>query len=168
MEPEKTPEKALEKKLKKKKSKKSKKPLIITLIIVGVLLVAGLVYYFFFFSKGTKIVLSDSDYLIETKSWEKVDAPTVIWVFNENGKGELTTNKSNYYDTTWSLKGSTLEISTEWLYDLNDSFEISIDRGEKSFTVKNLSDETESKFVPLGTQAEQTSDQLENTEEKKE
>ena len=144
------PEK-LEKKLKKKKSKK---PVIISLIVIAVLAAGGLVYYFFFFKKPPEIFLSDSDYLIKTQSWEKVDAPTVIWVFNENGKGELTTNKSNYYNTIWSLKDGELKISTDWLYELSDSFSITIDRENNSFTVRNLSDETESTFVPLGTQAE--------------
>ncbi|MBR3180731.1 hypothetical protein IKF63_01480 [Candidatus Saccharibacteria bacterium] len=137
--------------------KKSKKPLIITIVIVVILLAGGLLGYFFFFKKAPKIVLSDSEYLIQTKSWEKVDAPTVIWVFDEGGKGELTTNKSNYYNMTWLLEGKTLKIDTDWLYELNDSFDVTIDRDNSTFTVVNLSDNTESVFVPLGSRAQETS-----------
>lgn len=141
--------------------KKSKKPLIISLIVAGILVAAGAVYYFVLRDTTPKIVLSDTEFLVSVESWEKVDAPTVIWVFKGDGKGELTTNKSNYYETSWSLSGANpevLKISTAWLYELNDSFEFLLNRDEKSFTVKNLADETESTFVPLGTQAENTED----------
>ncbi|MBR3204184.1 hypothetical protein IKF81_00680 [Candidatus Saccharibacteria bacterium] len=132
--------------------KKSKKPLIISLIIIALVLAAGGASYYFFFRKKSPLILSsESEYLIETKSWEKVDAPSVIWTFNEQGKGEITTNKSNYYEMEWELSDKTLKIDTNWLYELNDSFDFFLNREEKSFTVINRSDNTVSTFVPLGT-----------------
>ena len=137
--------------------KKSKKPLIVG-IICGVLLLAGTAAFYFLYwkNRNPEIILSDAEYRIQTESWEKVDAPTVIWSFKEGGKGELTTNKSNYYSFTWTLeKGdpSKLRIKTAWLLELDDTFEFSYNREEKSFYVKNLADDTESTFVPLGTAA---------------
>ena len=134
--------------------KKSKLPLIIG-IIVALLVAGAAAFYFLYWTRREPvIVLTDAEYLMEVKSWEKQDAPTVIWTFSEDGKGELTTNKSNYYDFEWSLeKGEPqiLKIQTAWLLDLDDSFEFVLDREAKSFTVKNQSDLLESTFVPLGT-----------------
>lgn len=146
-----------EKKPKKRKNKSKKLPIIIISVILALLLIAGGVFYFLFWrDRGEQIVLSDAEFLMEIESWEKIDAPTVIWVFRSDGAGELTTNKSNYYDILWTLESGNpeiLNISTDWLYILNDSFEFELDRDGESFTVKNLSDDTESTFVPLGTQA---------------
>ena len=136
---------------------KSKKPLIITLVAVAVLALAGGVYYYLA-HREKPVFLSDAEYLIDVESWEKSGAPSVIWAFRADSKGELTTNKSNYYPTSWSLEGGKLQISTSWLYELNDEFEFSLNRVEKSFTVKNLSDDTESTFLPLGTQESTSAD----------
>ncbi len=134
--------------------KKSKLPLIIG-IIVALLVAGAAAFYFLYWTRREPvIVLTDAEYLMEVKSWEKQDAPTVIWTFSEDGKGELTTNKSNYYDFKWSLENGEprlLKIQTAWLLDLDDSFEFVLDREAKSFTVKNQSDLLESTFVPLGT-----------------
>lgn len=155
-----------------KKLSKDKKisPIVIVAIIIGVLAIAGVCLYFFLFKKTEpEVVLTDLQYIVKTGSWEKQDSPTVIWTFREDGTGELTTNKSNYYGTTWELtegeEGQTLIITTDWLYELKDSFTFTLDREANSFTVKNLADDTESIFVPLGTQAEKEASELEKTEE---
>ena len=158
---------------KKPKKHKKIKPIVINSIIFGVLLVAGICVYFFVLKKPEpEVILSDAQYLVKTEAWEKQDSPTVIWTFRADGTGELTTNKSNYYDTTWELTeengAQTLTISTDWLYKLKDTFSFVYDREMNSFTVINQSDQTESIFVPLGTQAEkdmQEADKLEKTEE---
>lgn len=155
------------------KDKKTKLTLIIIAAVVSALIIAGVCVYFFVLKKPEpEVVLTDAQYVIKTGSWEKQDSPTVIWTFRADGTGEVTTNKSNYYNTTWELtedeSAQTLSITTDWLYELNDSFEFALDRETNSFTVKNKSDETESVFVPLGTQADKgTKDagELEKTEE---
>jgi hypothetical protein len=110
-----------------------------------------------------EVVVTDVTYL-SANAWEKQDAPTVIWTFREDGTGEITTNKSNYYSMEWSLDGEserTLKIVTAWLYELEDSFSFELNREENYFIVKNLSDETESIFVPLGTAEKHAAEHIE-------
>ena len=160
---------APEKKEPKKLSKRAKLIIIISSIIIGVAAVGALLYYFIFSKKEPEVILSDRDILV-SHAWEKQDAPTVIWTFYADGTGELTTNKSNYYNIKWQLlqeDKSLLNIDTEWLYELNDSFEFVLNRENNSFVVKNLADEKESVFVPLGTAEQQSknqSDELEKSE----
>lgn len=138
-------------------NKKSKKPLIIAIVSVLILSVAGvLVYYFILKKPQEKVIVPDASFLAEVESWEKQGSPSVIWVFRPDGTGEITTNKNNYYDMTWTLKGNVLSVNTKWFYELNDSFDFNLDRENKSFSVKNHSDEKESVFLPLGSQAEET------------
>ena len=164
-----------EEKEKKKHKKLGKKARLAIIIgsVVGSLAIIGVLLYFLVFRKVEPVVvLSDRDILV-SHAWEKKDAPTVIWTFHADGTGELTTNKSNYYDTKWSLEQEddkqVLKIDTAWLYELNDSFEFALDRENDSFSEKNLADETESVFVSLGTAeqkaAEQPDTELEKTEE---
>ena len=137
-------------------NKKSKKPLIIAIVSVLVLAVVGALIYFFIIKKPQeKTIVPDASCLAEVESWEKQGSPSVIWVFRPDGTGEITTNKNNYYDMTWTLKGDVLSVNTKWFYELNDSFDFNLDRENKSFSVKNHSDEKESVFLPLGSQAEE-------------
>ncbi|MBQ6396386.1 hypothetical protein IJH89_02250 [Candidatus Saccharibacteria bacterium] len=149
-----------EKKLEKARArasggKKSKKPLIISLVVLFLLaLSGGLFYYFKFLKPAPAPEKSVAELLVEVESWEKLDASSVIWVFRSDGNGELTTNKENYYKTSWSLSSdSSLKITTSWLYSLDDSFSFTLDRTAPSFTVVNDKDGTVSTFVPLGTSA---------------
>lgn len=162
-------------KAKKHLSKKAKLAIIISSIVLGVAAAATALILFVFKTPKPEVVLTDRDILI-SHAWEKEGAPTVIWTFRADGTGELTTNKSNYYDMKWSFEQEgeqqVLKIDTAWLYELNDSFVFSLDRENNSFSVKNLSDETESVFVALGTaeqraaeQSEGESSGLEKTEE---
>lgn len=158
-----------EKKVHRPLSKKAK-IIIIVLCVLVLLAGAGVLVYFLLLNKPEpEVVLTDAEYLAKVESWEKEGAPTVIWTFRDNQVGEITTNKINYYDTKWALEeeGTKLHILTGWLYELNDRFEFSLDRENNSFTVKNLTDETESVFVPLGTQEQKTEEpsEVEKTEE---
>ena len=152
------------------KKKKSKKPLIFTLVVLAVLIAGAATFYFLYWkNREPVVVLTDAEILAETKSWEKSGAETVIWTFNPDGTGELTTNKSNYYDFTWALESgepALLKIQTAWLLELSDTFEFTLNRETKSFTVKNQSDDTESTFVPLGTaDAAKTAEEVEEPAE---
>ena len=152
-EPVAEPESEEEEKPKKRLSKKARIAIIISSIVIALLGIAALLIFVVFKKEEPIIVLTDRDILV-SRSWEKQDAPTVIWTFRADGTGELTTNKTNYYDTEWTLSDEEpvkLEITTAWLYELKDSFTFSLDREANTFTVKNLTDGTESIFVPLGT-----------------
>ncbi|MBR3131165.1 hypothetical protein IKG31_01165 [Candidatus Saccharibacteria bacterium] len=167
---------------KKRLSKGAKIAIIISSIVVVLLGVAAFLLLVVFKKTEPEIVLTDRD-ILTSISWEKKDAPTVIWTFRPDGSGEITTNKANYYDIKWALndgedeaKGedhedaeesvvTTLDITTAWLYELKDSFTFKLDRESNSFTVKNLADETESTFVPLGTAEKAASEQTEESKE---
>lgn len=139
---------------KKHLPKKAKLAIIISTIVLAIAGIVAALVLFVFKHEEPEVVLSDRDILV-SHAWEKEDAPTVIWTFRTDGTGEITTNKSNYYNMTWELsqgeETNTLSITTEWLYKLEDTFTFSLDRENNSFAIKNLADETESTFVPLGT-----------------
>ena len=100
MEPETKPEKKARKPL----SKKTKLILIISSVVVGLGGLVALLVLVVFKKTEPVVVLTDTEYLIQTESWEKQGAPTVIWTFHDDQKGELTTNKSNYYDMKWAIE----------------------------------------------------------------
>lgn len=123
------------------------------LFLIGV--VAGVAYFFWTHPENPEGEAAPepvaSEFLTTTASWEKLDSPSVIWSFKADGTGELTTNRSNYYQFSWSLSEGQLKIKTAWLYELDDSFEFSFDEQAQTFTVRNLNTESVSTFVPLGT-----------------
>ena len=147
---------------KKRLSKKARLAIIISSVVVALATIAAVLIFVVFKKEEPVAVLTDRD-LLTAHAWEKQDAPTVIWTFHADGTGEITTNKTNYYDIIWSLSQEEdthkLEIQTDWLYKLNDSFTFSLDRETDTFTVKNLSDETESVFLPLGTAEKKSSEE---------
>ena len=113
--------------------KKKRLPLII--FIIGLVALLGGAGYLIF-----KIVkqpdLRDAEYLVDAGEWIEEDAEGVIWNFTEVGKGSLTTNNHiNDYEFLWSMEDDTLKIETKWLYDLEDEYTYSIDRGAKTLTL---------------------------------
>ena len=88
------------------------------------------------FIVGLVALLGGAGYLINAGEWVAEDGESVIWDFTEVGKGLLTTNNHvNDYDFLWSMEGNTLKIETKWLYDLEDEYTYSIDRGAKTLTL---------------------------------
>ena len=156
---------------KKHLSKKARLAIIISASVLGLAAVGVALYFLVFRKTEPVVVLTDRDLLV-AHSWEKQDAPTVIWTLRADGTGELTTNKNNYYNINWELsqddKGYTLAITTDWLYKLEDSFVFTLDREADTFTVKNLADSTESVFVALGTQEKEAAEQAEKLEKTEE
>lgn len=72
----------------------------------------------------------------------------VIWNFTEIGKGTLTTNNhTNDYEFAWALEDGKLKIDTEWLYTMNNEFDYTLDRDEKTLTL--VSGDEETIFVPV-------------------
>ena len=126
-----------------KKHKKTKKPLtklrkisIGVLVVGAVALIAGI--GFLVYNILNTPSASDADYLVQVKTWQREDAPSVIWKFTEIGKGQLTTNDGeNTYDFTWAFDDGKLKIDTDWLYTLNDEYEFSIDQHDQKLTLKD-------------------------------
>ena len=112
---------------------KKRIPLIV--FIIGIItLLAGVGFLLFKLLKQPDS--RDAEYLVEIGEWVENDADSVIWTFTEVGKGSLTTNNHlNDYDFIWSIEGETLKIETKWLYDLNDEYTYSLDRGAKTLTL---------------------------------
>ena len=70
----------------------------------------------------------------------------VIWKFTEIGKGTLTTNNhKNDYDFKWAMENGRLIMQTNWLYELDNEYDYTLDQGAG---VLMLSDgENEYRFV---------------------
>lgn len=150
----------------------NKKRISIILLIVGLIaLVAGAI--FLIIKLNIKPGVTDGEYLVSIGKWTMeggncmqskcdgdakcVDANgrstvicednNVIWEFTELGKGTLTTNNHiNDYDFTWTIDEDKLQIQTEWLYTMDNTYEYSLDQSNNTLTLKD-GDET-IKFVP--------------------
>jgi len=127
-----------------KVKKPSKLPLV-TMIIGLIVLVAGVVLLIVKLVTAPR--MDDAEFLISAGEWVREDQSNVIWNFTEVGKGTLTTDEHlNNYDFVWALENGKLKIETNWLYDLNDEFEYTLDQGGKTLTIKNPDKKVEVKF----------------------
>ncbi|MBR3323977.1 hypothetical protein IKG24_00335 [Candidatus Saccharibacteria bacterium] len=128
------------------KRKNGPKKLALVVLFIGVAaLIAGAVVLILRNISQPKA--ADADFLVSAGEWQQEDRPTVIWNFTEVGNGKLTTDGHlNDYDFIWSLENGKLKIETDWLYDLNDEFDYSLDQGGKILTVKNADKGIEIKF----------------------
>lgn len=82
--------------------------------------------------------VADTEYLVTASEWVREDQPSVVWDFDNEGKGKLTTDGGqNHYDFTWALSGDKMSIKTKWLYDLNDEFQYKIDKNAGTLTIIN-------------------------------
>ena len=115
--------------------KDKKRIAAISALVVGVIAsVAGVVFLIISLNKDNGA--TDGDFLVEVGSWSMKGEPGVVWNFTEIGKGKLTTNNHlNDYDFIWALEDDRLKIETNWLYDLEDEYEYTIDRGAKTLTI---------------------------------
>ena len=117
-------------------SKKVKKGPIIVFALGIILLIAGIITLVIRLISAP--VVTDAEFLISGGEWVREDEPTVIWNFKEVGKGSLTTDEHlNDYDFIWAIEDGKLKIETDWLYDLEDDFDYTIDQGAKTLTIKN-------------------------------
>lgn len=101
----------------------SKKPRIgIVALIVGIVtLIIGVVVLVLTLNRQPAV--QDAEYLVTVGSWQREDAPSVVWEFTEVGKGNLTTNAhANDYEFIWAIEDGKLKVETNWLYDLNDDY----------------------------------------------
>ncbi|MBQ2660391.1 hypothetical protein IJF86_03175 [Candidatus Saccharibacteria bacterium] len=94
---------------------------------------------------------SDAEFLISKHVWQKFGEESVVWTFEADGVCQITTNSTEYFDCEWGIDGDVLKIKTAWLYDLEDSFTFTLDRGgktETTLTVTSASDGKVSQFLP--------------------
>lgn len=127
--------------IKPKKNKHSAKQVIsIIVFIVGLMtLIGGAVFLLLNVFKPP--VVRDADFLVEVGSWQLENEPSVVWTFDEIGKGKLTTNANkNTYDFIWSLDDKELKIETKWLYTLNNEYTYELDQSNKTLTLTHESD----------------------------
>lgn len=128
------------------KKKVGRKRLPIAVFVIGILvLIGGLVFLIVRLINQPKT--EDADFLISAGEWVREDEPTVIWDFAEIGKGMLTTDgHMNDYPFAWAIKDEKLKVETDWLYDLADEFDYTLDQGAKILTIKLKDEDIEIKF----------------------
>lgn len=122
----------------KMKLKKDKK-LIASIIVLAFGIVAAIIgVVFMILNLNTAPGLRDGEYLVDAREWVRQDEPSVIWNFTEIGRGTLTTNNhTNDYDFLWAIEGDRLMIETDWLYELENEYEYTLDMTEGRLTLSN-------------------------------
>lgn len=120
-----------------KETTKKKKTISIIIFIVGIItFITGVAFLVIGLLNTNKA--ADADYLVSAKTWTLENESGVIWQFTEPGKGTLTTNNhQNDYDFTWTLEDGKLKITTDWLYDLENEYEYSLNQGNGTLTLKD-------------------------------
>ena len=64
-------------------------------------------------------------------------ASRVVWKFTEIGKGTLTTNgHMNDYDFQWALEDGKMTIRTEWLYEMDNEYDYTLNQEDGILTLK--------------------------------
>ncbi len=116
---------------------KRRKNISIAVLVIGlVALVVGIVFLVINLIAATRG--ADGEYLVSAGEWTLEDGDGVIWKFTEVGKGTLTTNNhTNDYDFIWALESGKLLIETDWLYDLENEYEYSLDQNSGVLTLKD-------------------------------
>lgn len=144
---------------KPEKKPKKKAVSIIVLIIGALTLIAGVIVLIV--KLASSPVVQDGEYLTSVEEWV-LDNPNcepgtsndsaceqrVIWKFTEIGKGTLTTNNHlNDYDFIWAIEDNKLKIETDWLYDLQNEYEYTLDQNSNTLTLK--ADDKEFRFTGI-------------------
>lgn len=125
---------------KKIKSEKRKKIASIVVFVVGLAaLITGAVFLILnLISDKT----ADAEFLVSKENWTLENEDGVVWDFTETGKGTLTTNNhTNDYNFTWVIEEEKLKIKTDWLYEMSDEYEYSLDKAAGVLTLKDGEEE---------------------------
>lgn len=136
----------VEKSKPKTKNKTQKKKIIsISVLVIGlIVLVVGVVFLALNLVNASKS--DDGEFLTKVEDWSLEGEEGVIWDFTEIGKGTLTTNNhKNDYSFIWALEDGKLLIETDWLYNLENEYEYSLDQGSGVLTL--TADDKIYKFV---------------------
>lgn len=118
-------------------STKKRKNISIAVLAIGLItLVVGVVFLVINLITATRG--ADGEYLVSAGEWTLEDESGVVWKFTEIGKGTLTTNNhTNDYDFIWALEDGKMRIETDWLYDLENEYEYSLDQNSGVLTLKD-------------------------------
>ena len=117
---------------------------IVTLVVGLATLVAGIVFLVITLNRGA--AAQDGDYLVTQENWVLSDSDKVVWDFTEIGKGTLTTNgHENDYEFKWALEDGKLKIETDWLYELENEYDYTLDQVNGKLTLS--ADGKEYEFV---------------------
>lgn len=121
---------------------KKKKIISISVLVIGLItLIVGVVFLVINLINASKA--ADGDFLVKTGKWVLEDESGVIWDFTEVGKGTLTTNNHlNDYDFIWAIEDNQLKIETDWLYDLENTYEYQLDQGTNTLTLTDADGKT--------------------------
>ena len=124
---------------------KKKKIISITTFVIGLIVLAvGIVLLVLNLNKGAG--MQDGEYLVAQENWQLEDSDKVVWDFTEIGKGTLTTNgHENDYEFKWAIEDGKLKIETDWLYNLENEYDYSLDQANGILIL--TSDGEEHKFV---------------------
>ncbi len=124
-----------EKAPKAKNPAKKKKIISISVLVAGlIMLIVGVIFLVINSISASKA--ADGEYLISASNWVLEGSDSVIWDFTEIGKGTLTTNNHlNDYDFIWAIEDGKLKIETDWLYDLENEYDYSLDQGSGVLTL---------------------------------
>ena len=136
-----------------KHPQKKKKITCITIFVLGmIVLVVGTVFMVLNVLKGNAV--ADGEYLVAAGDWMLTDCGNencdkVVWDFTEIGKGVLTTDGGERkYNFEWAIEDGKLLIQTDWLYELNDEYEYSLDQSNGVLTVfdKDVEEDAEAEY----------------------
>ncbi len=118
-------------------SAKKRKNISIAVLAIGLItLVVGVVFLVINLITATRG--ADGEYLVSAGEWTLEDESGVVWKFTEIGKGTLTTNNhTNDYDFIWALEDGKMRIETDWLYDIENEYEYSLDQNSGVLTLKD-------------------------------
>ena len=130
---------------KTKTNSPKKKYISISVLVIGlIVLVVGVVFLVLNLMNAAKS--DDGDFLTKVENWSLEGEEGVIWDFTEIGKGTLTTNNhKNDYDFIWALEDGKLLIETDWLYNLENEYEYTLDQGNGVLTL--TADDKTYKFI---------------------
>ena len=139
-----------------KNHQKRKKIACIATFVIGIIMLIVGATFLVISLLGSNAV-ADGEYLVEKKSWTLTDCgeencDKVVWNFTEIGKGTLTTDGDEHeYSFEWAIEDGKLLIRTNWLYDLDNKYDYSLDQGGGTLTLREAgedeSDKVEYRFV---------------------
>ena len=127
-----------------------KKITSIVIMVVGLLaLVAGIIVLVVKLNTGPS--MADGEYLVSAGEWTlaecgEKECERVVWNFTEIGKGKLTTNAhENDYDFAWAIEDGKLKVRTNWLYEMDNEYNYTLNRDDAVLTL--ASGEVEYRFT---------------------
>ncbi len=121
---------------------KKQKIIALAAVLAGVLLLAGGIFMLISKSRETSRA-ADGEFLVAAGEWtlnceDDEACESVVWDFTEIGKGKLTTNAhKNDYDFIWAIRDGKLLVETDWLYDLENEYDYTLDQEARVLTLKD-------------------------------